>query len=133
VKGQRDMAKILIAEDERDIRDLIKFTLTYAGHEVTPVVNGEEATRTAVDLQPDLIMLDLRMPRMNGFEACRALKADPRTASIPVVFLSAKGMDEEQEAGKQAGAIGFITKPFAPDELSRRVGDILKQAGANES
>lgn len=127
------MAKILIAEDERDIRDLIKFTLTYAGHEVTPVVNGEEATRTAVDLQPDLIMLDLRMPRMNGFEACRALKADPRTASIPVVFLSAKGMDEEQEAGKQAGAIGFITKPFAPDELSRRVGDILKQAGANES
>ncbi len=127
------MAKILIAEDERDIRDLIKFTLTYAGHEVTPVVNGEEATRTAVDLQPDLIMLDLRMPRMNGFEACRALKADPRTASIPVVFLSAKGMDEEQEAGKQAGAVGFITKPFAPDELSRRVGDILKQAGANES
>lgn len=127
------MAKILIAEDERDIRDLIKFTLTYAGHDVTPVSNGEQATITAVDLQPDLIMLDVRMPKMNGFEACRALKSNPQTADIPVVFLSAKGMDEEQDQGEEAGAIGFITKPFAPDDLSRQVGDILAQAGVNKS
>ncbi len=127
------MATILIAEDERDIRDLIKFTLTYAGHEVTAVGNGEDAALKAVDMQPDLIMLDVRMPRMNGFEACRALKENPQTASIPVVFLSAKGMDEEQEEGERAGAIGFITKPFSPDGLSNQVNDILQQAGANKS
>jgi len=127
------MATILIAEDERDIRDLIKFTLTYAGHEVTAVGNGEDAALKAVDMQPDLIMLDVRMPRMNGFEACRALKENPQTASIPVVFLSAKGMDEEQEEGERAGAIGFITKPFSPDDLSNQVNDILQQAAANNS
>lgn len=124
------MATILIAEDERDIRDLIKFTLTYAGHEVTAAANGEEATQLAPSLQPDLIMLDVRMPKMNGFETCHALKADETTQHIPVVFLSAKGMDEEQEAGRKAGAVGFITKPFAPDDLVRRVGDILAEIGA---
>ncbi len=124
------MATILIAEDERDIRDLIKITLTYAGHEVSAASNGEEVVQMAATVKPALIMLDVRMPRMNGFEACRAIKADEALKHIPVVFLSAKGMDEEQDEGKQAGAIGFITKPFAPDELVRQVGLILEQIGA---
>lgn len=124
------MANILIAEDERDIRDLITFTLTYAGHTVTAAANGEEAVQMAKDVQPDLIMLDLRMPRLNGYEACEAIKAHEATQHIPVVFLSAKGLDEEREKGEQAGALGFLMKPFAPDDLSRRVAEILEQIGA---
>lgn len=119
------MAKILIAEDEKDIRDLILFTLKIAGHDVSAVNNGAEAVEQAGVLQPDLIMLDMRMPRMTGLEACLAIKADPSLQHIPVVFLSAKGSDEEYEEGKAAGAIDFILKPFAPDQLMSRVAHLL--------
>lgn len=123
------MAHILIAEDERDIRDLIQFTLTYAGHEVTTAANGEEAVQLAQDVMPDLVMLDRRMPKMDGLEACRTLKSINAVKDIPVVFLSAKGMDEDHEDGQEPEVVGFITKPFAPDDLSRRVGEILEQIG----
>ena len=123
------MARILIAEDERDIRDLIAFTLKFAGHEVIPTKDGEEAYQTAVQICPDLILLDVRMPRMTGYEACQAIKAHPQTASIPVVFLSAKGQDAEVQTGLEAGAAEYIIKPFSPDQLTERVQAILKKAG----
>ena len=109
------MAKILIAEDERDIRDLITFTLRFAGHEVTAVTNGEEAYQTAKKITPDLILLDVRMPRMTGYEACQKIKEDENTGHIPVVFLSAKGQETEVETGLNAGAAEYIIKPFAPE------------------
>ena len=84
------MAKILIAEDERDIRDLVAFTLRFAGYEVFAASNGEEAVEMAPKVNPDLILMDVRMPRMTGYEACKAMKADPDLKDIPVVFLSAK-------------------------------------------
>ena len=90
-----DMAKIVIAEDERDIRDLITFTLQFAGHEVIATSNGAEAVEAVKREKPDLVLMDVRMPRMTGYEACRRLKADPETAHIPVVFLSAKGQESE--------------------------------------
>ncbi len=71
------MAKILIAEDERDIRDLVAFTLRFAGHEVLVATNGEEAVSMAPQVNPDLILMDVRMPRMTGYEACKLMKADP--------------------------------------------------------
>lgn len=120
------MAKILIAEDERDIRDLIAFTLQFAGHEVTATSNGEEALQKAIELIPDLILLDVRMPRMSGYEACQQIKANPATSQIPVVFLSAKGQESEVEAGLAAGAVEYILKPFAPDQLNERVKAILE-------
>lgn len=124
------MAKILIAEDERDIRDLIEFTLKYAGHEVVKAANGAEAVDLAPGEMPDLIMMDVRMPKMTGYEACKHLKAmDSEVADIPVVFLSAKGQDSEMQAGLEAGAVAYILKPFAPDELTRRVGEILQELG----
>jgi DNA-binding response OmpR family regulator len=119
------MAKILIAEDERDIRDLITFTLRFAGHEVTAVTNGEEAYETAKTNLPDLILLDVRMPRMTGYEACQKIKDDEVTQHIPVVFLSAKGQEAEVETGLNVGATEYIIKPFAPDQLTARVGSIL--------
>ncbi|MBN1681452.1 MAG: response regulator [Anaerolineae bacterium] len=120
------MAKILIAEDERDIRDLIEFTLKYAGHEVIKAKNGAEAVELAPQVKPDLILLDVRMPRMTGYEACRALKdMDDEVSSIPVVFLSAKGQQSEMDVGLSAGAYDYILKPFAPDQLTRRIAEIL--------
>jgi CheY-like chemotaxis protein len=124
------MARILIAEDERDIRDLINFTLTFAGHEVTATANGEEALHQAQQILPDLIMMDVRMPRMTGYEACRHMKQIDALKETPIVFLSAKGQDEEVQSGFDAGAYAYILKPFSPDDLTRRVNDILKQRGA---
>jgi len=126
------MAHILVAEDERDIRELINFTLVYAGHTVTQAANGQEAYDKVVALEdkPDLVMMDVRMPKMTGYEACRQMKAIPELQDIPVVFLSAKGQDEEVQTGIEAGAIAYILKPFAPEDLNRRITEILQEIGA---
>ncbi|MCX6058590.1 MAG: response regulator [Chloroflexi bacterium] len=123
------MARILIAEDEPDIRELIAFTLRFAGHEVTATPNGEEAVRQASLVNPDIILMDVRMPRMTGYEACRLMKADPALKDIPVVFLSAKGQDSEIQTGLDAGAEEYLLKPFAPDQLTQRIKAILAKFG----
>ncbi len=123
------MAKILIAEDEPDIRDLVKFTLSFSGHEVMAVGNGAEALELARVELPDLILMDVRMPRMTGYEACAAMKADPITSDIPVVFLSAKGQETEIQTGYDAGASEYLLKPFAPMELGQRVNELLAKFG----
>jgi DNA-binding response OmpR family regulator len=121
------MNKILIAEDERDIRDLIEFTLSYNGYEVVSASNGEEALELIRLEMPDLILLDVRMPRKDGYQVCKELKAASGTNSIPVVFLSAKGQEAEVEAGMQLGAEAYILKPFSPNELASRVGELLRE------
>jgi DNA-binding response OmpR family regulator len=75
---------------------------------------------------PDLILMDVRMPKMNGYEACEVMKKDSQTQDIPVVFLSAKGQDQEVQTGLGMGAVDYIVKPFSPDELTARVNDLLK-------
>lgn len=119
------MAKILIAEDERDIRDLIEFSLTFAGFEVVTAVDGQDAVEKALAAKPDLIMMDVRMPRMTGYEACAKMKTMDEIKDIPVVILSAKGQESEIQTGLNAGAYEYILKPFAPDELIQRVKDIV--------
>ena len=126
------MPKILVAEDERDIRDLIGFTLRFAGFEVVLTANGIEALEKAPQELPDLIILDVRMPKMTGYEACRQLKDNPATSDIPIVFLSAKGQETEIELGLASGAVEYIVKPFAPDELTNQVREILQRAGSSE-
>lgn len=125
------MARILVAEDERDIRELIAFTLTFAGHEIIQAPNGVEAVELAQQVKPDLIMMDVRMPRMTGYEACRVLKDIEGVKDIPVVFLSAKGQDDEIQTGIDAGAIAYILKPFAPDELTTQVTELLQKIGVS--
>jgi CheY-like chemotaxis protein len=119
------MAKIVIADDERDLRDLVAFTLRFAGHEVITTVNGEEAYQITLRELPDLVLLDVRMPRMTGYEACEQIKAQPNTRNIPVVFLSAKGQESEIQEGMEVGAAEYILKPFSPDQLTERVAKIL--------
>lgn len=123
------MVKILVAEDERDIRELIAFTLRFAGFEVDLVTNGVEAVEQAPQIVPDLILMDVRMPRMTGYQACEALKENPLTKDIPVIFLSAKGQESEIQEGLEVGAMEYILKPFAPDTLTSRVKRILKEIG----
>jgi DNA-binding response OmpR family regulator len=123
------MAKILIAEDEPDIRELVAFTLRFAGHEVVASSNGEEAVQLASQEMPDLILMDVRMPRMTGYDACRIMKASPLLKDIPIVFLSAKGQDSEIQTGLEAGAEEYLLKPFAPDQLTERVKAILARFG----
>ena len=118
---------ILVAEDERDIRDLIVFTLQMHGFRVLQSPNGQEAVKTATESLPDLILMDVRMPKMTGYEACRALKEIEEVKDIPVVFLSAKGQANEMETGLDAGADDYILKPFAPDYLTRRIQEILEK------
>jgi DNA-binding response OmpR family regulator len=123
------MAKILVAEDERDIRDLITFTLNYAGHSVVAVSNGEEAVEAALREMPDMILMDVRMPKMTGYEACQKIKANAIIQHIPIVFLSAKGQEAEIRTGLDAGATEYLLKPFAPMELTLRVNELLVQYG----
>lgn len=124
------MTKILIAEDEPDIRELVSITLKFAGFEVEATNNGQELLARVPEVKPDLILMDVRMPRVTGYEACKTLKDDPALSHIPVVFLSAKGQEEEVRLGMQAGAEAYIIKPFAPDELVLRVKDILSRVPA---
>ena len=123
------MAKIVIAEDEPDIRELIAFTLRFAGHEVIAGANGLEGYELAKREKPDLVMLDVRMPKMTGYEACQRIKSEEDISHIPVVFLSAKGQENEIQQGMQAGAEEYLLKPFAPDQLTERIRTILKKYG----
>jgi len=119
------MPKILVAEDEPDIRDLIAFILRFAGYEVVAVTNGEEAVQAALKEIPDLILSDVRMPKMSGYEACQRIKAEPTTKHIPVVFLTARGQEQEVQAGLAAGGTEYMLKPFEQPQLLKQVADIL--------
>lgn len=125
------MARILVAEDERDIRELIGFTLRHHGHTVLTAPNGEEALALALRELPDLVLLDIRMPRLTGYDVCRRLRAEPSTRDIPIAFLSAKGQEAEIQAGMDAGATDYILKPFAPDQLINRVALLLGEPGTH--
>ena len=119
------MPKILIAEDEQDILELILFTLQFGGYEVIPTSNGKQALEMTRQEYPDLVLLDVRMPQMSGYEVCSQIKADLSIRHIPVVFLSAKGQEAEIKTGYEKGAIDYILKPFAPDQLLNRLEEIL--------
>jgi CheY-like chemotaxis protein len=121
-------ALILVAEDERDIRDLLVTFLEIGGFKTVAVPNGQEAVKQAVDRRPDLILLDVRMPRMDGLQACAALKAMPGTCDIPVVFLSAYATPQDVEKGLAAGAEKYLAKPIEMEDLNQSVVEILRQA-----
>jgi DNA-binding response OmpR family regulator len=112
--------KILIAEDEAHIRLLIEQSieeLEDEGVEILTASDGEEALTLIQAEQPDLVLLDVMMPKMNGFQVCELLRQDPRTAGAHVIFLTAKGQEYDRARGEEVGADAYITKPFNPDEL----------------
>lgn len=116
-----DQGTILVVDDTPDMLELLVHNLAGAGYQVRPVSSGELALAAVADNPPDLILLDLFMPSLNGMEVCRRLKANPVSRDIPVVFISAFGQSAERVAGLQEGAVDFITKPFQREELVARI------------
>jgi CheY-like chemotaxis protein len=120
--------RVLVAEDEKDIQKVIKVTLKYKGGlDVVFAGNGHEVLEMVGEVKPDLIILDVRMPKMDGYETLRHLKESPETAEIPVVFLSANTQGKEIEEGLKLGAIEYLRKPFEPDEFNAQVKSILER------
>ena len=128
--------KILAIDDEEDILELVRYNLAREGFQVTCASSGEEALRIAQDNRPELIVLDLMLPGIDGLEVMRRLKASPSTQSIPVVMLTAKGEEPDIVTGLELGADDYVTKPFSPRILSARVKAVLRrktpQAGGGE-
>jgi len=122
------MPRIVVAEDEHDILELLRFILELNGFEVVTANNGEEAVQQTLAVMPDLVLMDVRMPRMTGHQACQALKANPKTKGIPVVFLSARGQEADIKQGLSLGAADYILKPFSPEELPGRLRNVLAAA-----
>ncbi len=121
--------KILVAEDQVHIRHLIEYKLKNSGFDVVSVEDGAAALETARKLIPDLVMLDIMMPLMTGFEVLVELKADERTRHIPVLLVTAQSKEHEVLRGLELGAEDYITKPFSPNELAARVKKVLLRFG----
>ena len=119
------MYKVLVADDEHNIRNILDFSLHAEGFQVIAALNGEDAFRLAMETAPDLIILDVMMPGQGGMETCSALKADKRTAAIPVILLTALAGKEDRTAGLKAGADAYITKPFSPQKVIDAVQGLL--------
>ncbi len=128
---------VLVVDDDSDIRTLITWKLSLAGYETIGEGDGEAAvvaaggsSPRAPGIRPDLVLLDWTMPKMSGIEVCEVLRADPSTADIPIILLTAKAQESELARGLAAGADDYIVKPFSPNELLSRVGALLALADA---
>jgi DNA-binding response OmpR family regulator len=124
------MRKLLIAEDEIGVRVLVKFTLEEEGIEILEAANGIDALRLAREHRPDVVLLDVMMPGLSGFDVCRALKEDPTTAGMVVVMLTAKAQDSDRKKGEAVGADDYLTKPFSPISLIDKVDEFLSRKQA---
>ncbi|MDX6651461.1 MAG: two-component system, OmpR family, phosphate regulon response regulator PhoB [Solirubrobacterales bacterium] len=120
-----DKRTILIAEDEPDIRDLVSFRLERAGYDVILAEDGQEALELAIEHRPDLAILDVMMPRMDGLELTRRIRAEQTIAAMPIILLTASVQDQAVTEGFRAGADDYMRKPFSPQELLSRVEAVL--------
>ena len=121
--------RILLVDDTPDLVQVVSRRLESWGFEVLTAATGEEGLRMAQQTRPDLVLLDIMMPKMKGREVCARLKADPETKSIPVIFLTALGLADHVKAGMDLGADDYIVKPFEPAELKERISIVLSRTG----
>ena len=131
--GRRPAARVLVAEDERDVAELIRYTLTREGFEVIIATNGADALRQAQEARPDLVLLDLMLPQVNGWELCRRLKQDPATRAVPVIMLTARSEEGDKVLGFELGADDYVTKPFSTRELVARVRAVVRRTRPPET
>jgi DNA-binding response OmpR family regulator len=120
-------AKVLVIDDEEYIQHILNFSFAAEGYEVLTASDGEEGVSKARDEKPDVIVMDIMMPKMDGYEACKKLKSDPETKDIPVILLTAKGREADRKLGSEAGADDYVVKPFSPGRLIERVAGIMKR------
>ncbi len=124
------MKRLLIADDEEGVRSLVRMTLDSADYEIIEASDGEEALELARTHRPELILLDVEMPGRSGFDVCRALKQDAKTADATILMLSARAQEADMEDGAAAGADGYFTKPFSPFALMNKVDEVLGRAAS---
>jgi two-component system alkaline phosphatase synthesis response regulator PhoP len=126
------MAKksIMVVEDEDDIRELLRYNLAKEGYQVTCSASGEDALKAVRVAMPDLVLLDLMLPGLDGLEVCRSLKQDPQTRNLPIIMLTAKGEEADIVAGLELGADDYITKPFSLRVLLARLRAVLRRRSA---
>lgn len=125
--------KILVVDDEIYIVHILDFSLGIEGYEVMTALDGEQALAKVSQEKPDLIVLDIMMPKLDGYETCKALKSNPVTKNIPVILLSAKGRNVDQKVGFEVGADDYISKPFSPRKLVERINAILGQTSRQDA
>ena len=118
--------RILVVDDEVDLVETVRFSLELEGYDVLVAYNGEEALNQARKENPDLILLDLMLPKLDGYKVCRLLKFDERYKHIPILMLTAKIQEKDKATGMETGANEYITKPFEMDELMKKVKNYLK-------
>ena len=122
------MGKILIVEDEANIRQLLRYNLEKEGFQVMEAADGMQGLRTAQKEKPDLVLLDLMLPGMDGLEVCRTLKGTPATSALPIIMLTAKAEEVDKIIGLELGADDYMTKPFSPRELTARIKAVLRRS-----
>lgn len=122
-----DRKRILVVDDEIYIVHILEFSLTMEGYTILTAFDGEEALRVIEKERPDLVVLDIMMPKLDGYEVCQRLRKDDRFSTLPIVLLSAKGRSIDREVGLQAGADDYITKPFSPRKLIEKIRELLER------
>jgi DNA-binding response OmpR family regulator len=125
--GRQRLGRVLLVEDEGDVAELIRYNLAKEGYDVVLTANGNEALRLAREHRPDVLLLDIMVPQLNGWEVCRRLKKDPELASIPVIMVSGRVEEGDKVLGFEVGADDYVTKPFSPRELIARVRAVLRR------
>jgi DNA-binding response OmpR family regulator len=129
--SDREAPLVLVADDEDDIRSLVSFRLKRAGYEVITAADGEEALLLATTRLPDLVVLDMMMPKATGLEVTRSMRAHEATKDIPVILLTARAQEGDVVRGFEAGADDYVKKPFSPQDLQARVQALLERSAAS--
>jgi two-component system, OmpR family, alkaline phosphatase synthesis response regulator PhoP len=124
--------RILVVDDEIYIVHILEFTLTMEGYEVLTAADGEEALRRLEQDRPDLVVLDIMMPKVDGYEVLRRIRADEEFRQLPVILLSAKGRPIDRQTGLEIGADDYIVKPFSPRRLLEKIQDLLERERLNQ-
>ncbi len=125
-------ATIMVVEDEQDLQDLLHYNLEREGYNVAAATRGEEALKSIRKKRPDMVLLDLMLPGIDGLEVCRALRSDEATRDLPIVMLTAKGEEADVVTGLELGADDYITKPFSPRVLIARIKAVLRRRGGTD-
>ncbi len=125
--ADRSPGRVLVVEDERDVAELLRYNLAKDGYEVVLAATGTEAVKQARERHPDLVILDLMVPQLNGWEVCRRLKQDDETRSIPVIMVTGRVEEGDKVLGFEVGADDYVTKPFSPRELLARIRAVTRR------
>jgi len=129
----RSGSSVLVVEDEQDVADLLRYNLAKEGYDVVIVGNGADALKRAREIKPELILLDIMVPQLNGWEVCRRLKQDAETRAIPIIMVTGRVEEGDKVLGFEMGADDYVTKPFSPRELVARIRAVVRRGKSAET